>query len=359
MPKIKEGHIVTGIGVKSPYGFTNAPHLMLVIAVIDKTFIRVKMLDGAHTGQSYVVNTQWFNITGSKILKKVKKIEKDLEKLRKQPSQFRMRGDWPAAMKELHDINYECIDEGHPVASYTVLKADGSYQIYRGHACHSSLRLEQNRHSLYVVSWVWSDSEHARPLMNWLLKSKMYSPYIVNRTATDIFKRGIVIRSDTPSNMLSQILVITRQLWEFTDLMDIWGILCKSGMDKAIAFALCHNVYGADNTYRLGIRDSLHNAMDGEYNNMDFFKKYLIGEIAFPNEPYSHNVDYGGLFGMWTRETSVLKFLVNSDTLAITGKKVIEEWGNKKTIDCISEKSLVEQLTVIANKIEKEVYDNA
>lgn len=319
------------------------PHRVEVVTIThraDEQKINIRWLEGQWKGQTWWISERNLVPLGTKqaMPKKPKKL--------KPLKNFRMRGAWKKGMESLAEAG------GRPRvsnANYIVLKSDGTFSQTNASACHSALQYGENEMSQFVVSWVWNEHKHTRAFIQWLVAQSPYAGYIVNKGAKDVFKRGIIVRSSTPSNMLSQIMVCTRQLWEYPKMIDTWATLVSAGVHPSIAFPFTHLINKTDYGYTYYAKAEHHNPMDGKLMDEVFFKNFLNNKPASPNAPYNENINYRGLFTLWggVKQNRVLAGLTHDVN------KASKEWGETVIIRCASEQHMLEQVLPIAKKLEE------
>lgn len=319
------------------------PHKVKVVAIKQQAegqYINIEWLEGRHKGQTWWVHKH--NLVPLETKQAMPKKPKKLKPLKN----FRLRRSWANGMELLSDKGNAGRRSN---ATFIVLKDDGSYSETTNSACHSALQYGENERSQFVVSWVWNEHKHTRAFIQWLVAQSPYAGYIVNKGAKDVLKRGIIVRSSTPSNILSQIMVCTRQLWEYPKIVDTWAALVRGGVHPSVAFPLTHLIGKTNHGYTYSILAQHHNPMNGGVMDKTFFKNFLNNEPAKPNAPYNKNTNYKGLFILWGGRKHD-RVIAN---LSCDVNKKIKQWGTIEDVRCASEQHMLEQVLPIAKKLEE------
>lgn len=256
-------------------------------------------------------------------------------------------------------------------AFFTVLKtqSDGERiaREYPNRSCHSLLNDAANTKSSYIISRVWMTEDRDYALIDWLVKESLWAKYIINKDAEDVDERCLIIRTDIPSNLMAQALILTRQIWEFPNLVEIWDELVSFGIAKDLAFALAHGV--SKNANKKGyIKNStanLHSAMSSNFMTEEFFMNYLNDRPKNPNNTYQNRPNYRGVFGLWSGAEaeshmsmpSRAKHIFHQLDLPLDATRVLDDWQGKRTIQSTSKKGFESAMVDFANMIEENFRD--
>lgn len=77
--------------------------------------------------------------------------------------------------------------------------------------------------------------------MHWLANESPFQQVFVSKSAKQVLKQGYAfMQTDVPGALLGAACVAMRFLWEKSHLTVAWVDLVKGGMDKSLAFYLCH-----------------------------------------------------------------------------------------------------------------------
>lgn len=318
-PMFKKGDIITGLK-NNPYAYTTHQAVMKVLDVRDSNMDVLIISSKEYpeqAGERYNVTQRGFKHTDPKLAAKWEEAAKKKELaaiagLKKLKPLFRACKEWKKGWADLIAHNK---DGHHSTASFIVLKNDKTVFSVMNGGCHSSLQSATSLDNSYVVSWVRDTHPDVLPFLRWLRLRSPYSHFILNTSAPDILRRGIVVRTDVPANLLAQLMVSTRQLWEYKDIVSTWNVITKGGINPTLAFALAHSfTYNEDTkSFSAMNRASSHNAMDGDYNTKDNLVRMLSGKPANPLPNYEKHSDYHGIFTMWGDRRGGKAYLTSLD----------------------------------------------
>jgi hypothetical protein len=79
-----------------------------------------------------------------------------------------------------------------------------------------------------------------RAYANWLVKESPYSKHLEHTTAKEVLEIGVVLSTQTPSNILYGTFIACRMLWEQPSIVQDWHWLVKGGVNKNAAWMLAH-----------------------------------------------------------------------------------------------------------------------
>ena len=363
MPEFKVGDVVTGVG-RSSYSITTK-HAIMVVLSAGARGIKVEVIehkDEMYVGETYDVSAVYFKKVEGFKHARIKAIKKAAKKFKAKvgttihPSRFYPRGKWSDSM----DILKPCITKPKGTADFIILNADGTVDEHLGSACHAPLSYSRHNLPMYVVTAVRAGMPNGKELVDWLINRSPYAEHIINKTVADVFDRGLIIRTNIPSNLLAQALIITRQLWEYEYIVKTWLALSKGGINETIAFAFAHLVT-EDGGYKCQVTGGGHNSMSGSYMNKEFFKNYLAGTPKNPNEDYISNSSYRGIHTLWSSDhehlygDAVSKLVIHDKMLKGYEETKVKSWGGQIIRkQRIPEDVLIKQLKKLSDNLMKE-----
>jgi len=268
--------------------------------------------------------------------------------------EIKRKKDWKIGLEALkyNGINGKEDSGIDSWASYIVLFENGYWKDYTSfEVCHASLLDEINIKASYVVSWVDKTHEYSIPFISWLIHRSPWSKAIVSKSVRSVFRNGIIMRTDVPSNFMAQALIITRQLWEYPEIVNKWRDLVKGGVDETLAFVLAHyGTYGKQVSW--AENGGLHNAIAIYEFSKESTKNLMLGIMPNANRNYYDYTEYRGIFGLWGYAASAL---VSTDDFTWKTKKGTC-WNDDYEYKYLPYKSFIKQLTIIGKRLYKEIY---
>lgn len=319
---------------RSPYNHTTDKAIMEVVRV-DQKYIGVITLK--HEAPGHKVGEKYDDLLPEyfSLLKGAKK---------------RLKNEWKEDLKELMGQPFSF------TASYIAINKNGTTESFPEAQCHSGLS-RINVGCKFVISRIDKKAltVESKAFYNWLIKKSVYAPFITNRGATDAFREGLRMRTDVPSNMLAQALIISRHPWEFPETVRLWWLLVKAGINKDMAFAFTSLICNENKGWVYFVSAGNHRAINGEHLSASFFKSYLSSKPANPNPNFYDNPQYQGVFNLWGRNSR------NNLVLSKLKTDKVHEWmGWSGTINrdhYCSTASMLRQMVKLANEIEEEIRE--
>jgi len=229
----------------------------------------------------------------------------------KKPFKYRLRGGWKEGIDELLHSKFSS------TSSFASLNEDGTADTYMNTVCHSALN-KGGPGTLFVVSRIDKEGRKKnlrdRVFYNWLIKISPYSSFIINTRYADAMRRGLIVRTDVPANLMVQALVVSRHPWEHTELIDLWYSLVKKGVHPNIAFPLVFFVREEEeDKWIYTLHEGNHKAISSKYLDLEFFKNFMKGEYTAARPNFYNNARYTGMFSLWNGKTVGSTWLDDKD----------------------------------------------
>lgn len=124
----------------------------------------------------------------------------------------------------------------HPKSAYvneTQYCHAGLSSVDRG--CIAIVNSVQTYHDGYLTL------QEKELFMHWLANESPFKQVFVSKSAKQVLKQGYAfMQTDVPGALLGAACVAMRFLWEKSHLTVAWVDLVNGGMDKSLAFYLCH-----------------------------------------------------------------------------------------------------------------------
>ena len=201
-------------------------------------------------------------------------------------------------------------------AYFGAVLPEGISKIGMG-ACHAELGNNYNNSwsgALSVVSLITVDKLEGRrlvkgyttPYYRWLLNVSPWADVFITKCPKEAIKKGVILRSDVPSNLLGGALIASRYGWEgqgagFAPKQQvyIWGELRKRGVDESLAFLMAHQARLNNGSLFWNNTNGGHEAISLEKMSQESVKKFLLGEVprnrlqrtTFQREPQRYGID--------------------------------------------------------------------
>ncbi len=190
------------------------------------------------------------------------------------------------------------------VATYGVIKSDGTYVNDGNHSCHAGLRDRSwvgAKKILNAVQKLQVDDKLATSFYEWLLNYSPWAPIFESKDAkTVLSERVSVIRTDVPAVLVGGGLMATRAITEHTGFIaKVWWNLVKNGCHPTIAFAYAH-VFRTQKEPETLVYQPMnwHCSLDGSSMD-DYFVNFGVGKPV----KSSKNFDEVGCYPMTIHAT--------------------------------------------------------
>lgn len=141
-------------------------------------------------------------------------------------------------------------EEGYGgLVTFGVVRESGSRKCIGG-PCHAELSRISWDKPLAVVSLIdYTNIKEVReklgytiPFYRWLLNDSIYRDCFVTKSPLEAIRRGVICRTDLPSNLLLGALIATRYPWEYGKSNFLaWCEFYRRGVNPSMAFVLCHS----------------------------------------------------------------------------------------------------------------------
>lgn len=297
--KFKVGdRVVLNAGIIK-YLIINKDSVCEVVNILPSSKITVKVI--RHTiqpyeGTIYTLNPRHFHLEGGVEMVETEKLMEDSSLT---PLSFEVREEWREAMN--------CIarrQRKSPVENADFAILGKGCSILRTHQpCHGQLMNLSNIKAEFVVSAIYEPYQDKK-FYRWMLERSPYRYIIMNDSVNDVFERGLIVRTDVPSNYLLGCLITSRYPWGHSRLIRRWKEF-SGYMNQNKAFIAAHIFnYYIKTSKVIGWVPS--NQTDETLSiNPGHIDKYLIENFLSckfnnPLENYSETGYYDGVFGLWS-----------------------------------------------------------
>lgn len=133
------------------------------------------------------------------------------------------------------------------VANYGWVTDDNKLVMSDTHVCHAGLSYPKCNMPLAIVTQIMGQNctkPNAVTYYNWLFNESPMSEVFISKDAEQTIEDGfIILNTESPMNVTIGACIMTRHLWETSELIEKWSDLVEAGVNKDGAFVLAHAIY--------------------------------------------------------------------------------------------------------------------
>ena len=199
-------------------------------------------------------------------------------------------------------------------------------------ACHAALGNNYKRTyqgALSVVSLITVDRLEGRriakgyttPYYRWLLNVSPWASVFITKCPKEAMKKGVILRTDVPSNLLGGALIASRYGWEgqgsgFAPKQQVytWGQLRKRGVDESLAFLMAHQARPRNGQLFWDNTNGGHEALSLTQMSRTSVTSFLKGEVPSQRllkETFKKCPQRYGIDAIWGKEGEEGRYLRN------------------------------------------------
>lgn len=345
----KIGDTVTGKSI-TPYSITTKEALLIVVSV-DGELFSGRLI--SHKTKPETCGEIYHGLDMDVFV-----LRKQVKFKFKPATTYRMRGTWKQGIEELLD------GPTSSTSSYITLHESGSYSLEKISVCHAGLKRADKGVS-FVVSRIDQVGETIgrRKFYNWLIKRSVYSPFIVNSHYADAVERGLILRTNVPSNLMLQALILSRYPNEWPESVEAWNLMVDAGIDEDLAILLTSFIKKKGEGWCYSTRTENHRAFSAYHINGSFVKNYLARRVTYALENYYIDTYYRNIFSLFTNEAEGReRYMEPTKDMIIKAipkdmKTTVPGWspGAKVGIEATSSALLIKEMKKVAKAFIKEV----
>ncbi|MBL4940511.1 MAG: hypothetical protein JKY81_02465 [Colwellia sp.] len=205
-------------------------------------------------------------------------------------------------------------------ANFGAVLPEGKTKYVVGKICHAGLGNNYGgdyQGALSVVSLITVDrikekrlaKGYTTPYYRWLLNVSPWKDVFITKCPKEAMKKGVILRTDVPSNLMNGALICSRYGWEgqgggYTPKQQIyaWGELRKRGVDESFAFIMAHQARMNRGHLYWNNTNGGHEVISLHEMSRSSVKKFLIGEVpkqSLYNKTFQEKPQRSGINAIW------------------------------------------------------------